>query len=228
MFTVLLLQVLHIMINNFVCSIYSVKILSYSLWCSVHLLTLYILFSLAYTSYFASHVLPPPLLSPDWSPLVCSLWVSSFFVIFNRVIYFLDCAIQNIIQYLSFSIWPISFSLTPWIPSTLLQMAKVPCFMVGLSSTVSVCGYRHSVCVWVYTQRHLYIHTVASLGFPEGTSGREPTCKCKRWVTVQSLSQEDPLEKEAATHFSVQCLENSTNRGAWWAAVHGVTRVGHA
>ena len=129
---------------------------------------------------------------------------------------------------LSFSIWPISFSLTPWIPSTLLQMAKVPCFMVGLSSTVSVCGYRHSVCVWVYTQRHLYIHTVASLGFPEGTSGREPTCKCKRWVTVQSLSQEDPLEKEAATHFSVQCLENSTNRGAWWAAVHGVTRVGHA
>ena len=103
MFTVLLLRVLHIMINNFVCSIYSVKILSYSLWCSVHLL-IYILFSLAYTSYFASHVLPPPLPSPHWSPLVCSLLVSSLFVIFSRVIYFLDCTIRGIIQYLSFSI----------------------------------------------------------------------------------------------------------------------------
>ena len=23
------------------------------------------------------------------------------------------------------------------------------------------------------------------------------------------------------------CLENSMDRGAWWAAVHGVTRIGH-
>ena len=23
------------------------------------------------------------------------------------------------------------------------------------------------------------------------------------------------------------CLENSNDRGAWWAIVHGVTRVGH-
>ena len=41
---------------------------------------------------------------------------------------------------------------------------------------------------------------------------------------VQSLGQEDPLEKEMATHSSYSCLENSMDRGAWWATVHGVTK----
>ena len=40
---------------------------------------------------------------------------------------------------------------------------------------------------------------------------------------VQSLGQEDPLEKEKATHCSILCLENPMDRGAWWATVHGVT-----
>ena len=38
---------------------------------------------------------------------------------------------------------------------------------------------------------------------------------------VQSLGQEDLLEKGMATHCSF-CLENSMDRGAWWATVHGV------
>ena len=41
---------------------------------------------------------------------------------------------------------------------------------------------------------------------------------------VWSLGQEDPLEKEMATHSSYSCLENSMDRGAWWATVHGVTK----
>ena len=28
-------------------------------------------------------------------------------------------------------------------------------------------------------------------------------------------------EKEMATHSSISCLENSVNRRAWWASVHG-------
>ena len=28
-------------------------------------------------------------------------------------------------------------------------------------------------------------------------------------------------EKEMAAHFSISCQENSMNRGAWWATVHG-------
>ena len=48
------------------------------------------------------------------------------------------------------------------------------------------------------------------------------------WETwVQSLGQEDPLEKEMATHSSISCLGNPMDRGAQWATVHGVTRVGH-
>ena len=39
---------------------------------------------------------------------------------------------------------------------------------------------------------------------------------------VQSLGQEDPLEKGTATH-SVSLPENSMDRGAWRATVDGVT-----
>ena len=35
---------------------------------------------------------------------------------------------------------------------------------------------------------------------------------------VQSLAQEDPLEEEMTT-----CLENSMDRGVWWATVPRVT-----
>ena len=39
---------------------------------------------------------------------------------------------------------------------------------------------------------------------------------------VQSLGLEDPLAKGMATHSSqYSCLENFTDRGAWWATVHG-------
>ena len=39
--------------------------------------------------------------------------------------------------------------------------------------------------------------------------------------------QEDPLEKEMATHFSILAWRIPMDRGAWRATVHGVARVGH-
>ena len=39
---------------------------------------------------------------------------------------------------------------------------------------------------------------------------------------VQSLGQEDPLEEEMYP-LQYSCLENSMDRGARWATVHGVT-----
>ena len=39
---------------------------------------------------------------------------------------------------------------------------------------------------------------------------------------AQSLGQEDPLEKEMATHSSVLAWGNPMDRGAWRATVHGV------
>ena len=45
-----------------------------------------------------------------------------------------------------------------------------------------------------------------------------------RETWVQSLGQEDPLEKEMATYFQSSCLENSMDGGTWWATVHRVTK----
>ena len=44
---------------------------------------------------------------------------------------------------------------------------------------------------------------------------------------VQSLGQEDPLEKEMATHSNILAWEkkNPIDRGAQWATVHEVARV---
>ena len=41
---------------------------------------------------------------------------------------------------------------------------------------------------------------------------------------VRSLGWEDALEKEMATHSSILAWKTLTDRGAWWAAVHGVAK----
>ena len=44
-------------------------------------------------------------------------------------------------------------------------------------------------------------------------------------IQVPSLGWEDPLEKEMATHSrKYSRLENTMDKGAWWATVHGVTK----
>ena len=47
-----------------------------------------------------------------------------------------------------------------------------------------------------------------------------------RETQVQSLGQEDPLEKEMATRSSILGLENPMDGGTWWATVHGVAKSG--
>ena len=42
--------------------------------------------------------------------------------------------------------------------------------------------------------------------------------------TVQSLDWEDHLEEEMAAHSSILAWGKPTDRGAWRAAVHGVTK----
>ena len=43
---------------------------------------------------------------------------------------------------------------------------------------------------------------------------------------VQSLGQENPLEKEMATHSSILAWKNPMDGGAWLATVHGVAESG--
>ena len=44
----------------------------------------------------------------------------------------------------------------------------------------------------------------------------------KTWV--QFLSWEDPMEKGMATHSSIPAWRIPMDRGAWWAAVHGIAK----
>ena len=44
---------------------------------------------------------------------------------------------------------------------------------------------------------------------------------------VQSLGQEDSLEKEMETHSSILAWEIPMDREARWATVHGVARAGY-
>ena len=62
-------------------------------------------------------------------------------------------------------------------------------------------------------------------GIPGGSSGKEPTCQCKRckrlgfnlWVGVFP-------GKLNGYPFQYSWLENPTDRGDWWATVHGAAK----
>ena len=43
-------------------------------------------------------------------------------------------------------------------------------------------------------------------------------------MQVQSLGQEDPLEKETPTHSRDGVQGTPMDRRAWWATIHGVRR----
>ena len=43
-------------------------------------------------------------------------------------------------------------------------------------------------------------------------------------MQLQSLGWEDRLEKENGNPLQYSCLGNPTDRGAWWATVHGVAK----
>ena len=72
---------------------------------------------------------------------------------------------------------------------------------------------RHPVCTVVTTGASLVNQTVKNLP--------------AMWETwLQSLSQKDPLKKGMVTYpLQYSCLENSIDRGAWWAIVHGVAEL---
>ena len=59
------------------------------------------------------------------------------------------------------------------------------------------------------------------MGFPGGSVVKNPPAmqEMQAWF----LGQEDPLEKEMATHSSILAWEIPMDRGACWATVHGIT-----
>ena len=62
-------------------------------------------------------------------------------------------------------------------------------------------------------------------GLPGGSDGEESACNAGDLGSILG-SGRSPIEGNGYL-FQYSCLENSTDRGAWWARVHGVSRVGH-
>jgi len=60
------------------------------------------------------------------------------------------------------------------------------------------------------------------LGFPGYSVSKEPTCgrpEFDSWVG------KIPWEDGMATHSSILAWKNPMDRGAWWAAVHGIAKI---
>ena len=77
---------------------------------------------------------------------------------------------------------------------------------------------------------NFYKCPIIDKGFPGGSAGKEFACHCRRckrhrfdpWVGKIPCRRK-PGE-ENVNPFQYSCLENPTDRGAWWAIVRGVAK----
>ena len=60
------------------------------------------------------------------------------------------------------------------------------------------------------------------MGLPRGSDGKEPTCSTEDLGPMPG-SGRSPGEGNA-NPLQCSCLENSRDRGAWWATIHGVAK----
>ena len=59
------------------------------------------------------------------------------------------------------------------------------------------------------------------MGFPGGTVVQKPPANAEDVSSVPGSGRSPGVGNGNALQYS--CLENSMDRGAWWATVHGVT-----
>ena len=63
------------------------------------------------------------------------------------------------------------------------------------------------------------------MGFPSGSDSKESACNAGDLNSIPGLGRSPGEGNGNPLQYS--CLENPMDRGAWWATVHGVARVGH-
>ena len=94
------------------------------------------------------------------------------------------------------------------------------CFQTPVKFQYLKEGFLMRVCVYIW------VCPYEIGGFPSGTSGKEPACQCrsrKRHHQFDPWIRRTPWRRKCNS-LQYSCLENSMNRGAWWATVHGVTK----
>ena len=73
-------------------------------------------------------------------------------------------------------------------------------------------------CLFCFLQKRLHI---LALPFPLLISPSEPQERLSSQLKSSIMS---PIGEGNGTTLQYSCLENPMDRGAWWAAVHGVTK----
>ena len=85
--------------------------------------------------------------------------------------------------------------------------------------------------IWLSKEIELYLTyylllVESSQGFPGGSDDRESTCNAVDPGSIPGSRR--PVGEGNGYPFQNSCLENSMDRGGWWARVHGVTEsFGH-
>ena len=68
----------------------------------------------------------------------------------------------------------------------------------------------------------LLVSSSQKVGFPGGSDGKEAACNARDMSWVPGLGRSPGEGKGHPPQYS--CLENSMDRGAWWATVGGVAK----
>ena len=118
----------------------------------------------------------------------------------------------------------------PFTPPALIQvffLLRLFCqsqarFLGSLSSVTQPEGLVLSLVLpWYFA-----LTSLALLGFPGGSGSKEAVCSVGNPGLIPGLGRSPGEGNDSALQYF--CLENPTDRGAWWAIVHGVTRVGYS
>ena len=64
----------------------------------------------------------------------------------------------------------------------------------------------------------------AHLGFPGGSDGKESAGNAEDLGSIPGSGRSSGEGNDYTLQCAHSCLENSMNRGAWWATVHGVVK----
>ena len=74
----------------------------------------------------------------------------------------------------------------------------------------------HYVCIYII----LYVY----MGFPGSSDDKESACNAGDPCSAPTLGRSPRKGNDNLLQYSYSCLENPTDRGAWCATVHGVTK----
>ena len=76
--------------------------------------------------------------------------------------------------------------------------------------------------IYLFFVFHSFPYPMCFMGFPGGSDGKESACNAGDLGLIPGLGRSPGEGNGYPLQYS--CLENSTDRGAWQATVHGVTK----